>query len=227
LSGLHYLQSIPDFENSEEVEQLIALLSNEQKTIQSIDVEPGQFDSDLAVLKRAILNNRRIQCRYVNGKGVESIRQIDPLILVSSEDDWYLRGFCLNHNEVRTFRLDHMVDAELLETARGSESLAAAAKLDDSAPIYTAATGDTEVVIELAPEAYALAGYFTQLVEPKKSGSENVLVTLKVGYLPDLGPMVCRFGGHAKVVSPAEAREVVRRYAEAALNPDLWTKTVE
>jgi hypothetical protein len=29
--------------------------------------------------------------------------------------------------------------------------------------------------------------------------------------------MVCRFGSNAKVISPPEAREVVRRYAQSAL----------
>ena len=217
LAGLHYLQSIPDFGESHDVEELIALLSHDQKEIQSISLEPGQFDSDLAIIKRAILHDKRISCRYVNGKGEESNRFIDPLILISSEDHWYLRGYCLTHNEIRTFRLDHMVEAEILDISRCQEAHAAAKTLDDSAPIYNPSNGDTDVVLELAPEAYALAGYFNQLHEPTKSGDENITVTIKVGFLPDLGPMVCRFGSNAKVVSPPEAREVVRRFAEQAL----------
>ena len=216
LAGLHFLQSMPAFEDSDDVGDLIAILSTDQK-IQTIDVHSEVFDADLGVIKRAIIDDRRIECRYVNGKGQESIRQIDPLILLNSDDHWYLRGFCLVNSEVRTFRLDHMVDAQILEVRRGAEAHAAANDLDVAGPIYRAGNSDTEVVLELAPEAYVLAGYFTQLKEPSKAGEENILVSIKVGYLPDLGPMVCRFGSNAKVISPPEAREVVRRYAQSAL----------
>lgn len=221
LAGLSYLQTIPEFENSEDVDILIGLIGAGQSNLSPIAIVPGHFDSDLAVLKRAILADKRIRCRYVNGKGQESEREIDPLILVSSEDHWYLRGFCLTHNEVRTFRLDHMVDATILDQHRSQEAKDASTSLDESAPIYQAGVGDTEVVVELAPEAYSLAGFYSQLKEPVNVGSENILVSLKVGYLPDLGPMVCRFGGHAKVISPKEARDVVRAYAESALAANL------
>lgn len=227
LAGLHFLQSMPEFEDSEEVDQLIGLLTSDQESFQRIDVEAKRFDADLGVIKNAIRDDLRITCRYVNGKGQESIRQIDPLLLLNSEDQWYLRGFCLTNNEIRTFRLDHMVDAQILEVRRGEAAHLALTEIDQSAPIYTGSASDLEVVVELAPEAYALAGYFTQLKEPAKVGEENVQVTLRVGYLPDLGPMLCRFGANAKVISPKEAREVVRLYAQSALDSNAQGLTFE
>ena len=217
LAGLHFLRSLPDFEESEDIDELISLLKSDQGTVQTIDIQNNHFDSDLAVLKKAIISNRRIECRYVNSKGQESVRQIDPLILVNSEEHWYLRGFCLGNQEVRTFRLDHMVDARILDTARGEDAIRAASELDETEPIYMASNTDIEVVLELAPEAYALAGYFKQVTEPWKAGEESITARIKIGYLPDLGPMVSRFGGHAKVISPPEARDAVRRYAQQAL----------
>ncbi len=220
LSGLRYLKSMPDFEDSDDVDHLISLLSGYQPTVSGIEIEQTKFDSDLSVLKKAILTDKRIECLYVNSKGEQSQREIDPLLLVSSEDHWYLRGYCLKNKEVRTFRLDHMVDASILEIPRGEEALNAAKLLDETAPIYSPSSSDFEVELELAPEAYQLAGLVGAVREPAKAGEELIRVSIKLGYLPDLGPLVCRYGTHAKVIGPEAAREVVRKFALQALNED-------
>lgn len=227
LSALNYLKSIPDFEESADVNELIALLSHAQPSVSDIAIEPSKFDSDMSVLKRAILTDRRIECLYVNSRGEESSRSIDPLLLVSSENHWYLRGFCLKNNEIRTFRLDHMVDAKILSEPRGAAAMAAAESLDETAPIYSPSEEDIEVELELSPEAYQLAGMLNIVDELKKTGENNIRVTIKLGYLPDLGPLVCRFGTHAKVISPKAAKDVVRKFAEQALGVGTLKGEVE
>jgi predicted DNA-binding transcriptional regulator YafY len=220
LSGLRYLKSLPDFEDSDEVDELIDLLSAYQPIVSGIEIEPTKFDSDLSILKKAILTDKRIECLYVNSKGEQSHRSIDPLLLLSSEDHWYLRGYCLKHQAVRTFRLDHMVDAEMVDISRSEAALGAAKSLDETAPIYSPSSNDVEVELELAPEAYQLAGLVGAVREPAKVGEENIRVTIRLGYLPDLGPLVCRYGTHAKVIGPESAREVVRKFALQALRDD-------
>lgn len=221
LSGLAYLRSIPDFADSAEIAELVALLSHNQPAGAEVAIEAADVDADLRVLQRAILTDRRITCRYVNSKGEESIRDIDPLLLVSEENLWYLRGYCLKSKAVRTFRLDHMVDAFIKDEPRSLSAIEAAKLIDETAPIYNPSEKDVEVELELAPEAYKLAGLVVQLSEPKAVGSENVRVTIKLGYLPDLGPLVCRFGTSARVIGPPEAKAVVRKFAQHALNSDL------
>ena len=220
LSGLRYLKSMPDFEESDDVDELITLLRGYQPVVAGIEIEPTKFDSDLSILKKAILTDKRIECLYVNSKGVESRRSIDPLLLISSEDHWYLRGYCLKNKEVRTFRLDHMVDAEIVDIPRSEDALSAAKKLDETAPIYSPSSSDVEVELELQPEAYQLAGLVGAVREPSKVGEETIRVTIKLGYLPDLGPLVCRYGTNARVIAPEAAREVVRKFALQALNDD-------
>ena len=217
LSGLSYLSSIPEFANSKDIEDLIELLSTNQKNISEVAFQLNDVDADLKVLQRAILTNRRISCVYVNSRGEESVREIDPLLLVSEESLWYLRGYCRKHNEIRTFRLDHMVEATALDVERGDDALKAATELDETAPIYNPSTSDTEVELELGPEAYKLAALSKEVEEPKKGSTEFIRATIKLGYLPDLGPLVTRFGTSAKVIGPKEAREVVRKFAESAL----------
>ena len=217
LSGLSYLSSIPEFAESDDIAELMDLLSSNQANASEVTFELNEIDADFKILQKAILTNHRVSCTYVNSRGEESTREIDPLLLVSEENIWYLRGYCLKHNSIRTFRLDHMVDAEILAEVRGAESLAAAAELDETAPIYNPSTTDIEVELELSPEAYKLAALSMELEEPKKGSNENVRATIKLGFLPDLGPMITRYGTHARVIGPPAAREVVRKFAEAAL----------
>ena len=218
LSGLQYLSSLPEFEDSEEVNELIKLLSKNQKEIASIEIDDVTFDSDLKIIRKAILSNKRIECRYVNNQNVETVRQIDPLALTSVEERWYLRGYCHTKEELRTFRLDHMVDAKILNQDRVDRALQLARSLDSTSPIYSASDNDTEVLVELSPEAYELASIHQEISEPKKVGQELIQVKIKVGYLPDLGPMITKFGQFAKVISPPEARDVVRNFALAMLD---------
>lgn len=223
LAGLRYLKSMPDFEDSDDVDELINLLAANQSTVADIEIEPTKFDADLRVLKKAILTDKRIECVYVNSKGEQSNRIIDPLLLMNSEDHWYLRGYCLKNQQIRTFRLDHMVDAVVIDVARSAEALKSAETLDETAPIYSPSASDVEVELELAPEAYQLASLVGAVREPVKAGEENIRVTIKLGYLPDLGPLVCRFGVHAKVIRPEAAKEVVRKFALQALaTGDSW-----
>jgi proteasome accessory factor C len=227
LAGLEYLQSIPEFSASTELVELREILGSGISSVPNISVEKPKLDGDLAILQRAILTDRRIQCRYVNGRGEESTREIDPIVLVSEDEHWYLRGYCLIHDEVRTFRLDHMVDAQLLEIARGANALEAAQRLDLSAPIYSPSSHDIEVTLELAPEAYPLLGLGAVPIDAKDSSGEKMLVSIRLGYLPDLGPLVCRYGSHVRVVSPESAKSVVRAYAEQILSRNYLASEAE
>lgn len=217
VAGLHFLKSIPDFEDSKDLERLVQLLSFAQEETPDVVVEHQHVDSDFRAIRAAIMGNFRIRCRYVNGRGESSVRDIDPLLLLSENDLWYLKGYCLNNLEIRTFRLDHMVDAQVLEVSRSNEAIQLAATIDETAPVYQATQNDTIVELELAPEAYALAGLFTQIREPESIEGNRIRATIKVGYLPVLGPMICKYGSHAKVIGPKVARDVVRQYALAAL----------
>ena len=102
---------------------------------------------------------------------------------------------------------------EMTETEIGEE----AKKSILTAEIYVAKSSDTEVTIDLDPEAYPLASTF-HLVQPAVKLPEGVMrVVVSIGHLPNLGRIIARYGGAARVVSPPEARQVVRDFAIRAL----------
>ncbi|MEY3845988.1 MAG: hypothetical protein RJA66_255, partial [Actinomycetota bacterium] len=48
-------------------------------------------------------------------------------------------------------------------------------------------------------------------------GSGTIRTQIMVGHLPNLGRLIAKYGGAAKVIAPPEAREIVRNYALSAL----------
>ncbi len=61
-------------------------------------------------LLRALGKNEKVAIRYVNGEGLVSTREIEPLEVVSESGALYLRAFCHLKSEQRTFRLDRIME---------------------------------------------------------------------------------------------------------------------
>jgi len=214
-AGLRQFLQIPNFEFRAEVEQLLEQLiigsGSTEPTV--IALEPNAADADLSLVREAIIAGKAISCDYINGKGerVEG-RIIEPLILQSQEQDWYLRGWCVSRNQSqRIFRLDAMDNVRILDTdidpAHKAEPIVGR--------LFEPGSNAIEVVIDVEPEAYeVLADYNANF-----SGTLRGVVraTIHLGALSTLAPMVMSYGGAVRVVAPDAARAAVREAAEAAL----------
>lgn len=219
-AGLNYLAQIPGFEQKSEIQELLGILAQGSTSdpVATIDVIPGSVDSDVLILRKAIAEQRRITCVYRNAKDETASREIDPLLLVSKDDVWTLRGYCLKNQEVRAFRLDRMQKAQLTETPICQEALTA----ELTEEIYIPKDSDFDVLLELEPESFSIiSDYQAQTVAELQNG--NLRVRIKVGNLNTLGPLLARYGGSAKVLEPQQAKVVVRDFALRALGKSTST----
>ena len=215
-AGLNYLATIPGFKDDPELTSLQGLLaSGTSRGINPlIESRPGSAEAGAEIIRKAMLARKIISCEYINQKGERSIRSIEPLRLDPRADGWYLRGYCPVHLEVRNFKLDRMRSIEvtaqdLSEDARKIDSF------EDS--IYVAEATDNTVTVEVEPEGYRLISESKSVSEPISAESGAVRAEIKVGHLPNIGKLVARFGGSARVIAPEEARKIVKNYALAAL----------
>jgi predicted DNA-binding transcriptional regulator YafY len=110
-----------------------------------------------------------------------------------------------------------LLDQPLSEAAKNIHSI------EDS--VYLSASTDTSVVVEVDPEAYRLVSEFVTVAEPSSPANGKIRAEIKVGHLPNIGKLVARFGGAARVVSPPEARKQVLNFALKALGRDPETST--
>lgn len=80
-------------------------------TTSTLGVPRTQVDhSALAVVAAAIRGRQRVRLDYVDSRGQESERHIEPVRLVHTGRRWYLVAFDLDRDDWRTFRLDRVTN---------------------------------------------------------------------------------------------------------------------
>lgn len=215
-AGLSYLANIPEFSANADIKSLMQKVSSGSSLGRSelISIAPGSIEAGAEILRQAILRNRAISCEYINRKQEKSIREIEPLRIDLTGGVWYLRGYCPINKGVRNFLIEHMRSIQILDR-EVSDVAAKVGQIEDAT--YVSEATDTEVTVEVTPEAYRLISEFQTLSEPKDIGTGTIRTQIKVGHLPNLGRLIAKYGGAARVIEPAEAREIVRNYALSAL----------
>lgn len=80
-------------------------------TTSTLGVPRTQVDhSALAVVAAAIRGRQRVRLDYVDSRGNESERHVEPERLVHTGRRWYLVAFDLDRDDWRTFRLDRVTN---------------------------------------------------------------------------------------------------------------------
>ena len=226
-AGLQYLSSLPGLTNTNEVSALMEKLGRgvgEQVT-NTLHVIPGTVDADAILIREAISTGRRLRFEYRDAAGVATTRELDPIVLESQNENWLVFGWCHTKNSGRHFRLDRMTATEILTDPICAEAL----ELELPESIFNASNTDVVVKFEIEPEAHALKDEFMLEDTVELLANGNELFTTPISNLAILGPIIARFGGHAKVIEPAEARRIVYEYALSTLGevPAESTRRVE
>jgi proteasome accessory factor C len=215
-AGLVYLSSLPGLADNQEIQELQKILSLDDGSNRkrSVLIETGTRDSDLVAIRDAMASDVSITCDYLNLKGETTLgRLLEPLRIDSQGEVIYLRAWCPINLDVRSFRLDRMRNAKPTSTPI-SQSAKEAELVDE---IYTSADSDTVVTLEVDPEAYSLIFDFKPIEEPENVSKTVKRFKIKVGDVRNLGRVIARFGGSARVISPEIAKQSVRDFALNAL----------
>jgi proteasome accessory factor C len=215
-AGLVYLGSLPGLVDNSEIEELqrILALEHEPGKRNTVLIDNGKRDSDLVAIREAMSSGVAITCDYLNLRGETTLnRLLEPLRIDSQGEVIYLRAWCPTNQAVRSFRLDRMRNAKPTTSAISQEALSAELVED----IYTANDTDTVVTLEVDPEAYSLIFDFKPVEEPESVTKTVKRFKINVGDVRNLGRVIARFGGAARVISPEVARQSVRDFALNAL----------
>jgi predicted DNA-binding transcriptional regulator YafY len=184
---------------------------------------PGRPDRDFGVrpevvtaIRRALDEHRRLHLAYwVPARDELTQRDVDPVRLQLG-DPTYLQGWCHLTDSMRTFRLDRVLEATVLDVPADPPSQAQPTELPRPGVPWRAGPDDHVVVLDLAADARWVVDY-----HPVESASEQPGGALRVVLrTPDLGwarRLVLRLGGRASVVEPVELRTEVSAAATRAL----------
>jgi len=220
VAALRALLGVPGLLDSAAVERALAKIeaaAGEAVAGEGVAVAPEVFADPQVVttVANAIAAGRRLRMTYwVPARDEATEREVDPIRVFTSEGVPYLVGYCRRVEDVRTFRLDRVVEITATDVAADVPAQARARAID--AGLFTPAPEDQTVTLDLEPVARWVADYYP-CEEVRERGDGGLVVTLRARDEAWVSRLALGLAGSGRVVDPPEVAEAVRSAANATL----------
>lgn len=221
ISALRALSGVPGIVSTAAIERALAKLEGAAGGTTPVDkvVVAPTSSADTTVVTTitdALARSRRVHLRYwVPARDEATERDVSPIRLFTSDATAYLSGWCHAVEDLRTFRLDRVLDAKLLDEAIEVPEEVRARALD--AELYTPSSEDRLVTLSLDPAARWAADYY-QCEEIVERGDGGLVVKLRARDDAWVRRLALGLGGVATLTDPPELARQVRDAAVAALS---------
>ena len=178
----------------------------------SVTVDTTHDPEVSAAVSRALAEGRRLHLSYVGSLDERTERDVDPMRLLGLDGRTYLEAWCRSAEAVRTFRLDRIERAEVLDVA--------AEVPEDAEPVDLGAGAlrpeGAPVTLALAPEVAWIAEEHP-VDAVTDLGDGRLQVVMPVADERWLVRLLLRLGSSVMVVDRPDIVERVRTEARAAL----------
>jgi proteasome accessory factor C len=166
-------------------------------------------------ISTALAAGKRLHLRhYAHGRDEATERDVDPMRLLVVEGRTYLEGWCRRAEGVRLFRLDRVIDLEVLDVP--AEVPAEAEQKDVDAGLFRPSDSDERVELELTADARWVAeDYPCESVT--ELGEGRLHIVLRTPGTTWVRRLALRLGEDARVLAPATLVDEVRAAAAEAL----------
>jgi predicted DNA-binding transcriptional regulator YafY len=221
LSGVH--SALDSEETKQAMSKLKALIPKEkQNEIDEIanrigiDLSPWQKDimreGYLKIINAAIVERKILCFDYFNVKGDGSFREVEPYRLLLKSNSWYLQGFCLLRQEMRTFRFSRirkLITTERAFTPRNVDFSALSKEIDYDIP---------QVLVKIRFDDTLkgqMISYFSDIDMEYEDGKNIATIPILDG---DIGiRFLLSLGESCECLGPPAVREKLIQKAEAVL----------
>jgi proteasome accessory factor C len=168
----------------------------------------------VATVTEALALGRRVHLRYwVPARDEATERDVDPIRMFTGDGGTYLVGWCRAVEDVRTFRLDRVLAATLLDVPADVPAEARERAL--TAAVFTPSADDPLVTLELDPGARWVADYHP-CEQVTERGDGGLVVRLRARDEAWLVRLGLGLAGTGRVVDPPELAAAVQEAARAA-----------
>jgi predicted DNA-binding transcriptional regulator YafY len=178
-----------------------------------LDVGRGGVAPDSAVvlaLSEAVRTGRRVRLRY-RTRSEETRRDLDPYGLVFREGTWYTTGYCHLRRDLRLFRLDRVLAAELrdetFERPPGFDTLGEVRRRLASIP------GGWLVEVLLETTLAGASRRVPPTTATLEEAPDGVVLRCFSADLPRMAAFLSGLGFPLTVRQPPELRDALRRHA--------------
>jgi len=167
----------------------------------------------LLTLAAAVGEQRRVRLRYRSGWSRETEREVDPYGVMHREGYWYAVGHCHLREGMRLFRLDRILDAEMLE-----ETFARPGGLDSPGAVLSSVAntpGDRwSVEVLLETRAEVVRGQLPPVGLSLEQTERGTLLRCSTWSLEWPARVLAGLDCSFVVRRPAELRDVLEQRAE-------------
>jgi len=116
LSALHCLSNIKTSDTTHVLRKLSGIFNKTATNWLEVDYSDyGRENDFFRDFRIAIIERRIAQFDYYNSKGDKTFRRIEPMQLCFKSKSWYLRGFCLNKQAMRFYKLSRIKNLALTD----------------------------------------------------------------------------------------------------------------
>ena len=177
---------------------------------------PDDGSEKLAIrIRAAIAAGRRLHLRYyVPGRDEATERDVDPMRLHMVEGRPYLEGWCWRAEAMRLFRLDRVLELEVLDVAAEPPAEAQPVDLDEG--LFRPSPQDVRVELELSVAGRWVAEYYPcESISDLADGRQRVVLRT-----PDTGwvrRLALQLGEDGRVISPPSLVAEIHQSATAAV----------
>jgi len=166
-----------------------------------------EFDNEkFELLKSAIIRRKSIKIRYASSYEMINERIVQPLKLVYKARAWYLKAFCTEKQDWRIFKLNRILDLEILNESFPHRDFPK--QIDVSEGEYQ------QITLRFPKEmAYRVYDEFDETqVERQENG--DLIASAKMPEDAWLAGFLLSFGTQVDILSPAYMKEVIAEQAK-------------
>ncbi len=186
-----------------------ALFADGQETLAMNIEEPPPFRDLLA---GAVANSSVVRIKYLSvGKGELSTREVEPLAVFSENSQWYLNGHCRLAGDRRSFRIDRVKSAEVLD-----QTFEAPKTLPPNRVGYVPSEDDIRVRLVLSPPAFWVSEYYP--VDVISRSADRITIEFSSSGASLIVNLLLRLGANAELLgSPSIAAQLEERRSQILL----------
>lgn len=226
LAGLHVIAPmLPEADAAAARSAAEKLGGEESGELAVISLSRERVDQQVEAVARAITGNLRLGFDYRDAGGGASARVVEPLVLSQSGEFWYLRGFCLDRDEERSFRLDRMSRVNVLDVVAQRRPSRSQIEGVTERGEWTGTKVTLRVRTRVLPR---LAGYGVEVFEADAPAPRDlpdlalvpdgwVRASVELAHVNTAPVLAAIAPGDIIVEAPAAARDAVTSWAQQAL----------
>ena len=213
LSALQIFSGVKAAETYQVQQKLSALFNKKIVNWLQVDFSAWSFsDSNIFNdFKTAILEQRIAEFDYYSTHGEKTRRSIEPVQLIFKSKAWYINGFCLTRQEMRTFKLTRVKKLQITKKHFSERDQVSIEQDTDSSECNFKLVN---LKFRIKPEkAYVVFDEFSEeMVEKQADGS--FIVSAAMPEDDWVIRFILSFGEHIEVLEPTYVRKIIKRKAE-------------